>query len=396
MINDKTIDYNTAKFYCAFSDDDLEQQLATATSYSKTDGKRLGKIITAITTETKSLTETDWNFIQGMHQTAFPMATGNPYQPNFRALDPNSGVLSLKDQGKNNIIAAATSAALVGATTTPSVWNMLANSIASAGTTLAAYLGLKGAENTVRVGTWLITAIIGGIVTISSYLYPRIALWLKNMSRNNCIAECQFTSNNTPYKCYYSLNENKWILSYNNNRWIRSGIKVPDDDIQMFFTTQFFKKFVNKCQQYLEVIFNNKKNKEALYALAQISDKASKKQLELFLNNEVQIKNNLFLGKYITETDNYIKEDALVGNNNSIATGEITNSISSNDNDVVIKDIGIDDVIGKDCNHNKDGYMSTKCFHIPSNVLGKKYVLKHNKTLLKKKKYKNLYKNIKI
>lgn len=45
MLNDKTIDATKARYYCAFADKDLEQQLANAVSYTKEDGKRLGKIV---------------------------------------------------------------------------------------------------------------------------------------------------------------------------------------------------------------------------------------------------------------------------------------------------------------------------------------------------------------
>lgn len=300
MINDSTIDSSEAKYYCAFADKDLASQLAKATSYSKADGKRLGKVIQkAAQLKNESLNEVDWNFAQAAHQAAFPMATGNPFQPNFRALDPSSGVPSLEDQGKNSIIAAATAAALAGASFIPGGWAALGSAIVGA----LGSLGSSAVTTVASLGTAGIAAIVGGLVTVSSYLYPRIARWLKNLSRNSYVAECRFTSNKTPYKCFFSLDECKWILAYDNNRWIRPGTKVPVADVQSFFQTKFFIDFASQCKAYLNVVFDNEKNKEALRALASMSDKASSKQLNSFLDAEAKIKENLFKGKYVTEKE---------------------------------------------------------------------------------------------
>ena len=301
MINDSTIDSQEAKYYCAFADKDLEAQLAKATSYTKSDGKRLGKIVQDIAKakSNETLNEVDWNFAQAAHQAAFPLATGNPFQPNFRALDPSSGVPSLEDQGKNNIIAGATAAALVGTSFIPGGWAALGSAVTGALGSLAG----SAVTTVASLGTAGIAALVGGLVTVSSYLYPRIAKWLKNLSRNNYVAECRFTSNKTPYKCFFSLDECKWILAYDNNRWIRPGTKVPVADVQSFFETAFFKDFASQCQAYLSVVFNNEKNKEALRTLASMSDKASSKQLNAFLDAEAKIKENLFEGKYITEKE---------------------------------------------------------------------------------------------
>lgn len=390
MLNDKTIDSSEAKYYCAFADKDLEAQLAKATSYSKSDGKRLGKIVQSIAKAktNESLNEVDWNLVQAMHQAAFPLATGNPFQPNFRALDPSSGVPSLEDQRKQSLIAGATAAALVGASFIPGGW-------AALGTAVTGALGLAGSAATTTVsaataaaaslGTAGIAAIVGGLVTVSSYLYPRIARWLKNLSRNSYAAECRFTSNKTPYKCFFSLDECKWILAYDNNRWIRPGTKVPVADVQSFFETVFFSKFSSRCQEHLSVIFDSQKNKNALRTLADMSDKASRKQLNAFLDAEQDIRENMFNGRYVTEADS-VNEDAIVSGTS--ASADIAAPSANVDGDVVDKGIGSEDVLGKDCDHHKDGYMSTKCFHIPSNVLAPKKAknkkLKKSSNLLKR------------
>ena len=382
MLNDKTIDTSKAKYYCAFADKDLEAQLAKATSYTKSDGKRLGKIVQDIAKAKtdESLNEVDWNLAQAGHQAAFPLATGNPFQPNFRALDPSSGVPSLEDQGKNNIIAGATAAALVGASFIPGGWAALGGAVTGALGSLAS----TAVTTVASLGTAGIAALVGGLVTVSSYLYPRIAKWLKNLSRNNYVAECRFTSNKTPYKCFFSLDECKWILAYDNNRWIRPGTKVPVADVQSFFETAFFSKFSSRCQQHLNVIFDSKKNKDALRTLADMSDKASRKQLNAFLDAEQDIRENMFNGRYVTEADS-VNEDAIVSG--ASASADIAAPSANVDSDVVDKGIGSEDVLGKDCDHHKDGYMSTKCFHIPSNVLAPKKAkkkLKKSSNLLKR------------
>ena len=57
--------------------------------------------------------------------------------------------------------------------------------------------------------------------------------------------------------------------------------------------------------------------------------------------------------------------------------------------------ISAGDVLGKDCDHQKDGYLGTNCFHVPSSVLPKGKVMKRwDKEILsgkKKKDHKNPY-----
>ena len=331
MINDKTIDYSTARFYCAFADKDLEAALDKATSYSKDDGKRFGKLIQQIETKSKSVNEVDWNFVQAAHQAAFPLATGNPFQPNFRALDPKSGVKSLEDQAKSNVIAGAAAAALAGASFIPGGWAAIGSAVTGALGTIGSTI----ASTALSIGAGAITAIIAGLVTVSSYLYPRISLWLKNLSRNNYLAECHFTADDIPYKCFYSLDKNKWILTYNNNRWIRSGTTVSPNDTSAFFNTKFFEKFAAKCEKNLRVIFDSEKNKNALKTLAEMSDKKSARQLQLFLNCESKIKENMFAGKYVTENSELEEDDV---------------SCASGSSGIVSQD-----VLGK-CDHH-DGYL---------------------------------------
>ena len=92
----------------------------------------------------------------------------------------------------------------------------------------------------------------------------------------------------------------------------------------------------------------------------------------------------MFNGRYVTEADS-VNEDTIVSGVSDSA--DIAAPSASVDSDVVDKGIGSEDVLGKDCDHHKDGYMSTKCFHIPSNVLAPKKAkkkLKKSSNLLKR------------
>ena len=96
MISDHTIDPKTAKYWCAFADKKLLKALDDAMKHSKEEGKNFAEVAKKAVDASKNVDES-WNTIQAMHQAAFPMATGNPFQPNFRAMDPSSGVPSLQD-----------------------------------------------------------------------------------------------------------------------------------------------------------------------------------------------------------------------------------------------------------------------------------------------------------
>lgn len=155
--------------------------------------------------------------------------------PNFRGMDPSTGVPSLQDQEKNSIIAAAASAALVGGAATAGGWGALGTAIAGALGTAGSYAAGLFASATAAVGTAGIAAIVGGLVSVSTYLYPRIAKLVKDLMRSKEIAVCKFEADGTPYKAVFALSKKRWELLYDNNRWIRSGTKVSPQDISSFF-----------------------------------------------------------------------------------------------------------------------------------------------------------------
>ena len=89
-----------------------------------------------------------------------------------------------------------------------------------------------------------------------------------------------------------------------------------------------------------------------------------------------------------------LDEDAVMGAGDcGAAAGDIAAPSNAGDSDVVAKGTSAEDVLGKDCDHHKDGYMGAKCFHIPSNILGTGKMLKREILAGKKKKknHKNPY-----
>lgn len=299
MINDRTIDAKTAKFYCLFMDGEIAKALDNADKYDEKDGKRFAKVINmALKAKRKeSINEVNWDLVQGAHQAAFPMATGNPFQPNFRALDPKSGVPSLQDQQKNNVIAGATAAAIAGASFIPGGWAALAGAFSAAGGWLTSAITAA----TTTLGISGIMSIIAGLVTVSSYLYPRLAKVIKDFTRNGIIAQCKFEADGTPYKAVFSISNKRWELLYDNNRWLRSGTLVPTNDIQTFFESKFFDRFLKQCDKYL-AIYNDQVKMEQLQVLEKIADKSSKKDIRRLIDAKSVIHDYMLTGQYITES----------------------------------------------------------------------------------------------
>lgn len=89
-----------------------------------------------------------------------------------------------------------------------------------------------------------------------------------------------------------------------------------------------------------------------------------------------------------------LDEDAVMAAGDCAAPiGDVSAPADSADTDVVAKGTSADDVLGKDCDHHKEGYMSTKCFHIPSNIIGRGKLLKRAEIQAGKKKKKKDHKN---
>ena len=300
MISDNTIDAINAKYWCAFADKKLLKLLDKAMDHSTKEGKNLTKVAKMAAQSKKTLNEGFWDNMNAMHQAAFPMATGNPYQPNFRAMDPESGVISLQDQQRNNIIAGATSAALVGGSLVPGGWAAITSALLSAGGFVGSIVAPLASVAT-SIGTAGVMAIVGGIVSVSTYLYPRIAKLLEEVCRTGEIAKCKFEADGQNYIAVFSLSKKRWQLNYADGRWLKSRVNVSKDDILSFFSTNFFKEFLAQCKKYIDSIYSNKQRMECLNTLAKMSDNASKKDMQRLIDAKKDIETYMLTTKFMTE-----------------------------------------------------------------------------------------------
>lgn len=68
--------------------------------------------------------------------------------------------------------------------------------------------------------------------------------------------------------------------------------------------------------------------------------------------------------------DSVLDEDAVIaaGGGASVGGGEIVTPSGVGDADIVKGGMTTDDVLGKDCDYHKHGYLGPGCFHMPSRV----------------------------
>jgi hypothetical protein len=116
-------------------------------------------------------------------------------------------------------------------------------------------------------------AIVGGLVSVSTYLYPRIARLVKSICREGDVAKCEFEADGQKYMAVFSLSKKRWQLVYTDNRWIRSTANVSKSDIAAFFSSGFFKKFLAQCKTYIDAVYGNEKRMECLEVLAKMAEK---------------------------------------------------------------------------------------------------------------------------
>lgn len=305
MVNDKTIDARNATFWCAFNDDVLISKLDEASDVDAEGGKRLAKIVKTVEKKAKQkaegqLEEGMWDFVQIANQTAFPLATGNPFQPNFRGMDPTSGELSMQDQQKNNVIAGAAAAAVVGTSLVPGGWAALGSAIAGALGTAGAWLASTAASTIAAVGTGGVMAIVGGLVSVSTYLYPRIAKLIKDICRSGEIAKCKFEADGEKYLAVFSLKKKRWQLVFQSNRMLSASVNVPAADVKSFFDSEFFNKFLAQCSKYADAIYKDNKRMKCLEVLAKMADKKCQKDMQQLLDAKAPIEQYMFAGSYTT------------------------------------------------------------------------------------------------
>lgn len=95
------------------------------------------------------------------------------------------------------------------------------------------------------VGAWLASAaagaaslglnaclgIAGGLVTVSSWLYPRMSKLVRDMRRSGVLAKCEFEADGEKMAAVFSLSSKRWELVYPGMR-LASRVKVPPGDVK--------------------------------------------------------------------------------------------------------------------------------------------------------------------
>ena len=108
------------------------------------------------------------------------------------------------------MIAGAAAAAIVGTSLVPGGWATLGSAIAGALGTAGAWLATTASS----VGTGGVMAIVGGLVSVSTYLYPRIAKLIADICRSGEIAKCKFEADGESYLATFSLKKKRWQLMF--------------------------------------------------------------------------------------------------------------------------------------------------------------------------------------
>ena len=143
-------------------------------------------------------------------------------------------------------------------------------------------------------------AIVGGLVSVSTYLYPRVAKLVKDICRSGDIAKCTFEADGEKYLATFNIKKKKWMLMYRGSRMLSSGVDVPAANIKAFFVTEFFSKFLAQCIKYADAIYKDDKRLECLEVLAKMSDDKSKKDMQQLLDAKTIVDDYMAKGIYMS------------------------------------------------------------------------------------------------
>lgn len=164
---------------------------------------------------------------------------------------------------------------------------------------------------TATAGTWTLFGmsattvgwIIAGVAAaalVTPYIYDKIKACTKTWMAD-IIAEVKFTADGKEYRCFYDLDENKWVLTYANVKWTSYMDNELDKQTQNeFFNSNFFHNFLNKCKQTFALLFSTSKNEVVFKTLPEIKDAPEelKDILEKIYDNKGAITKHLFKGDH--------------------------------------------------------------------------------------------------
>jgi len=146
---------------------------------------------------------------------------------------------------------------------------------------------------------WIVAGVAAAAI-ITPYIYDKVRACTKTWLAD-IIAEVKFKADGKNYRCFYDLDENKWILTYADVKWTSyMDNKLDRETIEEFFSSQFFKKFLDKCRQTFALLFSTGRNEVVFKTLPEIKDapKELKDILEKIYDNKGAITKNLFTGRH--------------------------------------------------------------------------------------------------
>ena len=146
---------------------------------------------------------------------------------------------------------------------------------------------------------WIVAGVAAAAI-ITPYIYDKVRACTKTWLAD-IIAEVKFKADGKNYRCFYDLDENKWILTYADIKWTSYlDNKLDKETIEEFFSSQFFKKFLDKCRRTFVILFSTGRNEVVFKTLPEIKDapKELKDILEKIYDNKGAITKNLFTGQH--------------------------------------------------------------------------------------------------
>lgn len=316
MISDRTIEEETAKYWCAFADKNFKKALdtITATIASEQSQDIAQNIVTQQIEDNSNAMSLNEGFLDFLSK--------------LSPTDPTGGSVGIvsdltgksKDEIKANAVAMATAAGATATTLTP-VGRAVTGSViktgvkhpVAAGLTVAASklaLDAAGNENDAwwqKLGklvnkVWDIgkftakhAKTIAIASTIAYALFKTANIWMplvssciKSILRGNSLATLDFDSNGIWYRMRYDIKYKRWELLYKN---FSMGSTPPPEDTEQLLKTKFFKRFLSQCQKYIEPIVDNSQRTAVLEAISKLSDKQTKDALDKVFNDSSTLKN---------------------------------------------------------------------------------------------------------
>ena len=145
-----------------------------------------------------------------------------------------------------------------------------------------------------------IAAGVAAAAVITPYIYDKVRACAKTWMAD-IIAEIKFKADGKNYRCFYDLDENKWVLTYADVKWTSyMDNKLDKETVEEFFASRFFQEFLERCRKTFAFLFSTGKNEIVFKTLPEIKDapKELKKILEKIYDNKGAITKNLFTGNH--------------------------------------------------------------------------------------------------